>query len=225
LAISARRQVGFRLYLITDRKLVRSGNLYGACEQVLAALSDHRGAIAIQLREKDLEGRALYELALRMRELCARYDAPFIVNDRIDVAIACGANGVHLPADSFTPNEARSLVGESRLIGVSTHRSAEVAQAASAGADFVVYGPVFKPLSKPAGYGAARGAEGLGAASRAARIPVYALGGITAERVHRLAGTGLAGAAAIGAVLGAESPGVAARAILAATEHVRAAPS
>ncbi|HUY19039.1 MAG TPA: thiamine phosphate synthase [Candidatus Binataceae bacterium] len=217
------RQVKFRLYLITDRKLVRSGNLYEACEQVLAAPADRPGAIAIQLREKDLEGRALYELALRMRELCTRYGAPLLINDRIDVAIACGADGVHLPANSFTPEQARALLGESRLIGVSTHSSAEVAQAASAGADFVVYGPVFQPLSKTAGYGAARGAEGLGAACRAAPIPVYALGGITAERMHRLTGTGLAGAAAIGAVLGAEAPGAAARALLAAVEQVCAA--
>ena len=222
MAISA-REVGFRLYLITDRKTVRSGDLFGACEQALAATSDRPGAIAIQLREKDLAAHALYELALRMRQLCTRYGAPLLVNDRIDVAIACGADGVHLPVDSFSPGQARELIGESRLIGVSTHSDAEVAQAAAGGADFVVYGPVFQPLSKPAAYGPARGGEELAAACRTAPIPLYALGGITAERVQQLGGTGLAGAAAIGAVLGAESPGEAARALLIAIETVMGA--
>jgi len=204
---------------------VRSGDLINVCEQALAAVADRSGAIAIQLREKDLDGRALFELAMPMRKLCGRYGAPLIINDRIDVAIAARADGVHLPAESFSPAEARRLLGESRLIGVSTHSAGEVARAAADGADFAVYGPVFTPLSKPAGYGAARGADSLGAACRAAPIPVYALGGITAERVHQLAGTGLAGAAVIGAVIGAESPGAAARALLAAVERGAGAPA
>jgi thiamine-phosphate pyrophosphorylase len=220
---SIARPVGFRLYLITDRKLPGSGDLIEVCEQALAATSDRPGSIAIQLREKDLDGRALCELALRLRAVCSRYAAPLIINDRIDVALAADADGVHLPASSFSPAEARRLIGESRLIGISTHRTDEVARAASEGADFAVYGPVFKPVSKP-GYGATSGAEGISAACRvAAGLPVYALGGITAERVHRLAGTGLAGAAALGAVIGGKSPGAAARALLDAVEQVMGA--
>ncbi len=221
---SIARPVKFRLYLITDRKLAGSRNLIEVCEQALAATCDRPGSIAIQLREKDLDGRALYELALRLREISSRYAAPLIINDRIDVALAAGADGVHLPASSFSPAEARRLIGESRLVGVSTHRSDEIERAASSGADFAVYGPVFEPISKPE-YGATCGVEGIAAACRvAAGMPVYALGGIKAERVHRLAGAGIAGAAAIGAVIGAESPGAAARALLDAVEQVTGAP-
>src|SRR6185437_7343982 len=111
------------------------------------------------------------------------YGAYLIVNDRADVTLAAAADGVHLPADSIAIADARRLMGPSRLVGVSTHRPAEAADATAAGADFAVFGPVWPPLSKP-GYGPARGAEELAAACRAAvGMPLYALGGITAERV------------------------------------------
>jgi len=140
-----------------------------------------------------------------------------MINDRIDVALAAGADGVHLPADSIAIAEARRLVGPSRFVGVSTHSAAEAADAAAAGADFAVFGPVWPPLSK-SGYGPARGPQSLGAACEAAPgMALYALGGVTAERVAALWGTtGGAGAAfgsaypagvaVIGAVFGADDP-------------------
>lgn len=219
MAADHNREVGFRLYLITDRKLVAPHGLVAACEAALAAVADRPGSIALQLREKDLDGRELFELAVALRALCSRYGAPFLVNDRIDVAIASNADGVHLPAASFSPADARALIGPSRMIGVSTHSPEEVARAAVAGADFAVYGPVFTPISKALNYGAARGVEGLSAACCDAKIPVYALGGITSERMPLLRGSGAAGVAAIGAVLGASSPGLAMRALLDAAER------
>jgi thiamine-phosphate pyrophosphorylase len=179
------------------------------------------GAVAVQLREKDLEGRELYELAGAVRELCSGFGAPLLVNDRIDVALAVKADGAHLPANSFALADARRLLGPSRLIGVSTHSVLEVASAAAAGADFAVFGPVYAPLSKPP-TGAGGGVESLAAASRAGgRMPVYALGGITAERIQEWAGTAAleggghpCGAGVIGAVLGADDPGAATRELL-----------
>lgn len=210
----------FRLYLITDRKLAaRHGGLIAVCEAALgtAAAAGFGGRVALQLREKDLEARELYQLALRLRDLCTRYGAMLTVNDRIDVALAANVDGVHLPADSFDPADARRLLGPSRLIGVSTHEPGEVADAAEAGADFAVFGPVYAPLSKVA-YRPACGVEALGAACRAAAIPVYALGGITAERVREL-GRAPAGVAAIGAVFGVDSPRDATAALLDALAH------
>jgi len=218
-----RRRVPFRLYLITDRNLAaRRGGIVAMAEAALSAASAiaQRGAVALQLREKDMEARPLYELARALRELCSRYGAALLVNDRIDVAIAAGADGVHLPANSFAVADARRLVGATRLIGVSTHAAGEVGAAAAAGADFAVYGPVYEPLSK-ASDGAARGAEELGAACGAAGLPVFALGGITAERIAELGGTPAlseggrpAGVAVIGAVFGADDPAAATRALL-----------
>ena len=146
--------------------------------------------------------------------------------------MASGADGVHLPANSIAVADAQHLVGPSRLVGVSTHSAAEAAEAASAGADFAVFGPVWPPLSKP-GYGSARGAESLGAACRAAaEMPLYALGGVTAERVQRLgapSGTAAAcggdrpaGVAVIGAVFGANDPAAAALALARAVRHALA---
>jgi thiamine-phosphate pyrophosphorylase len=136
-------RVGFRLYLITDRHVVKSGDLFAACEAALSAAP--LGSVALQLREKDLPARELYEMALRLREICTRTGAPLIVNDRVDVAIAVNADGVHLPFDSIGVSMARKLLGPKRLIGVSSHSPPDVSGAAREGADFAVFGPVFDP--------------------------------------------------------------------------------
>ena len=202
----------FSLYLITDRKLAKNG-IVATCEEALAAARDFPGHVALQLREKDLGGRELLELARELRKLCRRYDVPLLINDRIDVAIASDADGVHLPADSFSVADARALMGPGKLIGCSTHRIEEVKAVETSGADFVVFGPVFDPISK-GGYGAAVGIEGLRAASGATSLPVYALGGITSARIREMRDTGAAGVGAVGAVFGADSPGVATRQLL-----------
>ncbi len=132
--------------------------------------------VAVQLREKDLEAGELVVLARQLRTICDRYRARLIVNDRLDVAIAARADGIQLPANSVAVAVARPLIGRSGLVGVSTHADADVIAAARSGADFVVYGPVFDPLSK-GNYTIARGVEGLSAAVGAASIPVFALGG------------------------------------------------
>ncbi len=218
-------KVGFKLYLITDRKLAQAhGGLLIVVDAALAAASaTMRGAraFAVQLREKDLDARELYELACALRMRCSQYGAPLLVNDRVDVAIAAGCDGVHLAGNSISVQDARRLLGPDRLIGVSTHSPGEVGAAARSGADFALFGPVFDPLSKPA-YGPARGADYLGAACRAAgTMPVFALGGITAEHVIELGGAAAlkergrpAGVAVIGAVMGADDPGAATRALI-----------
>jgi thiamine-phosphate pyrophosphorylase len=213
---------GFVLYLITDRKAVRSGDLVSACDAALSAARDGAppGAVALQLREKDLAGRELYELALRMREVCRRAGAPMLVNDRVDVAMAADADGVHLPFSSMGPGAARKLLGPDKLIGVSAHSLPDVMAAGREGADFTVFGPVFPPISKSA-YGPATGTARLTDVCRSARIPVFALGGITPERARALMDEPVvaarpAGVAAIGSILGADSPADAMRAMLAA---------
>ena len=219
-----RPRVHFRLYLITDRRVVRSGDLISACEAALTAAREAAppGTVALQLREKDLPARALYELALRLRPICTRAGAPLLVNDRVDIAIAADADGVHLPADSIGVSMARKLLGPRRLIGVSSHSSPNVAAAAREGADFAVFGPVFDPLSKPATR-SAWGPSGLKAACGAGAIPVFALGGITPDRTRELfASTGLAappaGVASIGAIFAADSPAIATAAMLSALD-------
>lgn len=220
-------KIPFKLYLISDRKLAESrGGLLVVVEAALSAASTTAAgarAIAVQLREKDLPARDLYELACALHAVCASYGAALLVNDRVDVAIAAEVDGVHLAGGSYGAADARALLGPGRLVGISTHAPGEVAIAAREAADFAVFGPVFEPLSK-AGYGPARGAEELvGACGAGGGMPVLALGGITAERVAELGGAAAleersrpAGVAVIGAVMGADNPGAATRALLAA---------
>jgi thiamine-phosphate pyrophosphorylase len=196
------------------------GGLVSSCEAALSAAP--AGAVALQLREKDLPARELYELARRLRVICARVGAPLIVNDRVDVAIAAGADGVHLPFDSIGVSMARRLLGDDRLIGVSSHSPPDVAGSAREGADFAVFGPVFDPLSKPAAR-PSWGVSGLNAACAAGPIPVFALGGMTVERTRELfaapdLGARPAGVASIGAIFGADSPAAAIAAMLSAID-------
>jgi thiamine-phosphate pyrophosphorylase len=176
------------------------------------------GPIAVQLREKDLEAGELYELALALRPICTRFGAPLMVNDRIDVTLAAGADGAHLASTSFDIADARKLLGPSRLIGVSTHRPEEVTVAAANGADFAVFGPVYDPLSKGA-YGPAKGLSALSNAVKAAKgMPLYALGGINQSRAAEIAalapGSRPFGIAVIGAVFGTTTPSAATRDLL-----------
>ncbi len=211
----------FRIYLITDRKLAAgAGGLAAAVKAALegAAELEPPGAVAVQLREKDLEARELYELALALKSVCQRFGAPLLVNDRLDVALAAGADGVHLSSTSFTVPDARTLLGSGRLIGVSTHSVEEVSAAATAGADFAVFGPVYAPLSKGS-YGASKGLDALKAAVRATHgMPLYALGGMNVSRAAEIAELASVerpcGVATIGAVFGSADPAAAVRSLL-----------
>lgn len=220
--MAACTRVGFKLYLITDRRVVKGGNLIAACEDALDAARDVAppGSVALQLREKDLPARELYELALQLKKICVRNRALLLINDRVDVAMSADADGVHLPFDSIGVSMARKLLGPNRLIGVSSHSPPDVSGAAREAADFAVLGPVYDPISKPA-TAPAMGMDIFVAGCAAGAIPVYALGGITPDRAreiisYRESGARPAGVATIGSIFGADSPGDATRAMLAA---------
>ncbi len=198
--------LNFRLYFVTDRKRTADRPLV---DVVHAALDG--GVSAVQLREKDLEGRELYELAEQLRELTARYHASLLINDRIDIATATEADGVHLGQSSFPVAEARQLLGPEKLIGVSTHSQQEIV--ASEGADFIIFGPVYYTPSKAA-YGEPQGLNQLREAVRQSTVPVFAIGGIKEERVAEVLETGAFGIAAISAISAASEPVQAARALL-----------
>jgi len=208
--------ISFKLYLVTDRRVVKSGDLVGACAAALEVAP--AGSVALQLREKDLEGGDLFRLALGLREICTRLGAPLLINERVDVALAANADGVHLPFDSIGATMARKLLGPGRLIGVSTHSAPDVASAAREGAaDFAVFGPMYESISKP-GYRPRDGATDGREVWRAGHIPTFAIGGITPERARLLLSTSESptGVAAIGSILGADSPADATRAMLSA---------
>jgi thiamine-phosphate pyrophosphorylase len=173
------------------------------------------GVDTVQLRDRHVAGAALLSAARALRALTERHGAALLVNDRIDVAIAAAADGVHLPAASFPIAVARRLLGPGAWIGRSTHSPAEAAAAATAGADYVVLGPIFATPSKQA-YGAPLGIAALAAARIS--CPLIAIGGITAPQVAEVHAAGAHGIAVIRAILDAPDPGAATRALRAALD-------
>ena len=159
----------------------------------VAARAAAAGATMIQVRAKTLDTREL--VALVQDVVAAARSVPVLVNARADVALACGAQGVHLPSDGLAAGVVRSIVPAGFLIGVSCHVLEELGRAEGEGADFAVYGPVFATASHP---GAAPvGLEALATAARAMRIPIYALGGITEDNAALCITAGAVGIAGI----------------------------
>lgn len=198
----------FNLYLITDRKQVCRASLAEAVEEALKG-----GIKAVQLREKDLSGRDLYETAMAMRDLTSRYGAKLIINDRADIALAVDADGVHLGGGSLPVRAARRLLGGRKLIGVSCHDRASALEAEENGADFITFGPVYYTPSKAA-YGEPVGIEALKETAGLLRIPVFALGGVKKENIREVMAAGARGIALISAVIAARDPRLAARELL-----------
>jgi thiamine-phosphate pyrophosphorylase len=200
-------QLGFRLYLITDRAASPRPPVE-VVEECLGA-----GLRAVQLREKDLEVRALLALATPLRELTRHHGARLLINDRADVAMAVAADGVQRTHASLPVAALRGITPPGFLIGASAHSTAEASEAAAQGADFVVFGPVYDTPSKRR-YGPPQGLAALEAAAAATARPVVAVGGITPARVPEVLATGATGVAVIGAIYAAPRPGDATKAFL-----------
>jgi len=200
-------RVDFRLYLITNRKLIPNPQaLIPAVREALKA-----GVRAVQLREKDLGTRELLDMAYKMRELTREYNAKLFINDRVDIALAVEADGVHLGQSSIPPHAVRKAVNASRithhasrfLIGVSTHSIKEAKEAEKGGADFITLGPVYKTSSKLK-YGQPLGADVIRKAKTEISIPVFAIGGIKEDKVKEVMDAGTDGIALISGILGSE---------------------
>ena len=200
-------QLGFSLYLITDRAAA-SRPPADVVEECLAA-----GLRAVQLREKDLEARDLLTLADTLREATQRHGARLIVNDRADVALAASADGVQRTHSSLPVSALRGFTPPGFLVGASVHSEAEARDAAAQGADFIVFGPVYDTASKRR-YGPPQGLAALEAVTHAVNRPVLAVGGLTPERVPEVLAAGAAGVAVIGAIYAAARPADATKAFL-----------
>jgi thiamine-phosphate pyrophosphorylase len=192
------RMVDFKLYLITSRMLCYPAPL----EKIVREACD-AGIRAVQLREKDLSGKALYEEACTLRETTKRNGANLLVNDRLDIALATDADGIHCPENGLPISTARRLCPD-KTIGASVHSLESAAEARNDGAHFIVFGPIFPTPSKAA-YGPPQGLDALSTVCRQTGIPVFAVGGVSPENALLCLENGAAGVAVVSAVMSAEN--------------------
>ena len=185
-----------RLYAVTDRAWVGRQTL---CQQVEAALQG--GVTCVQLREKHLDRDAFLAEAKQICALCRRYGVPFIVNDDLDIALACGADGIHVGQDDMPAAEVRRRAGRRLIVGVSAHTPEEARLAEAAGADYLGAGAVFGSATKTDA--SLLTPAGLQAVCAAVHIPVVAIGGVNARNILQLQGSGAAGAAVVSGIFGA----------------------
>ena len=189
-----------RLYLLTDRHHTLQRPLSSVLTQAVEA-----GVRMVQIREKDLGTRDLISLSRRLLPLVKQHQGTVLLNDRIDLVIALGADGVHLRSDSLPVSVARRLLGPGHLIGISTHSVEEARIAEGEGADLIVLGPIFDTPSKRS-YGPPLGVQILHEACRTIRLPIFAIGGITATRIPEVLSSGAYGVAVISSIL--QSPSI-----------------
>ena len=188
------------LYLITDRHQTGGRPLSD-----VVRLSLEGGVRSVQLREKDLSSAELYRLAIEMRRLTRDFAARLILNDRLDIALAVEADGVHLGVNSLPVAAARRVLGPDKIIGYSAHTVDEALCAQTEGADFVTFGPVYRTPSKVA-YGEPCGVKKLEEAAALLEIPAIALGGISPANITEALSAGIHGIAVISAILTAVDP-------------------
>lgn len=181
------------LYAVTDRHWLNGETLYSQVEKALKG-----GATFVQLREKELDEEHFLEEAIQIKELCGRYQAPFVINDNVEIAASVGADGVHVGQDDMEAGDVRAKLGPDKIIGVSVHTVEEALRAEARGADYLGVGAVFPTGSKDDVDVIDH--ELMREICEAVKIPVIAIGGISRENVQKLRGNGLCGIAVISAI-------------------------
>ena len=207
---------GYRLYLVTDAALSRGRPVRQIVRAALAG-----GVTVVQYRDKAAATRVMIEEALALRALCRASGASFIVNDRVDVALAVDADGVHVGQDDMPAAMARRLIGPGRILGVSAGSPEEARRAEADGASYVGASPIFETPTKPDAP-TAMGVEGLRRLAAMVSIPVVAIGGINRANAAAMIQAGAAGVAVVSAIMAADNAREAAEAIRRAVEAASA---
>lgn len=187
-----------RLYLVTDSEILKGRDFYEEIENALKG-----GVTTVQLREKNCDGREFLEKAIKLREITRKYGAWLIINDRIDIALLCDADGVHVGQSDIPAMEARKILGNDRIIGVSARTIEEAKEAKLQGADYLGVGAIFPTSTKADAKTITM--EQLKAIKESVNIPVIAIGGLTLGRVRLLKQYGIDGYAVISAILKKEN--------------------
>ena len=199
--------ISYRLYLVTDRDLMSSSTLEEGVEQAIQG-----GVTLVQLREKDCSSREFYELGLRVKKITERYNAPLIINDRVDIALAVGAAGVHVGQGDLPCKVVREIVGPDMIVGVSAATLDEAVQAEEDGADYLGVGAMYATATKTDTRPVSM--EELLKIRAAVKIPIVVIGGINKQTLGNFKGTGVNGLAVVSAIVAQPDPEAAARELL-----------
>jgi thiamine-phosphate pyrophosphorylase len=206
--IKAKRLQDKKLYLVTDRSKFETVDSF--LNAVAAALKG--GVQIVQLREKNSTAKEFIQIARKVKELCALYDAIFIINDRVDIAHIVGADGIHLGQDDIDIKSARHLLGKDIIVGISTHCPEQALEAVESGADYIGVGPVYTTPTKPGRQ--AVGLEYVKWVSKNIDIPWFAIGGIDLSNIDQVIAAGASKIAVVRAIMNTDNPEKAAQAFL-----------
>ena len=188
------RKIDYTLYLVTDQQLMSTENLETAVEKAIEG-----GVTMVQLREKSSSARRFYEQAIRIRKITERYKVPLIVNDRIDIALAIGANGIHIGQSDIPALVARKIIGKDMLLGVSVSTVREALQAKQDGADYLGVGAMFPTGTKEEAQAVSM--EELRHIRQSVPLPIVAIGGINKKNIAAFQGIGVDGLAVVSAII------------------------
>jgi len=202
------KNIDYSLYLVTDRPLCLGKDLVDVVKAAVAG-----GVTMIQLREKDASTREFLAVGLKIKKILAGTDVPLIVNDRVDIALALEAEGVHLGNHDMPYEKARKILGEDRIIGFSAESVEDAVHASRLGVDYIGVSPVYTTPTKPE-LETGLGLEGLREIRSVTRLPLVAIGGMNASNCREAIESGADGVAVVSAVCSATDPGRAARALI-----------
>lgn len=200
--------VDYSLYLVTDRSILKGRDLFQAVEEAIAG-----GVTLVQLREKNISSLDFYTIALKMKELVNSYNVPLIINDRLDIALAVDADGLHVGQEDLPPAVARKLLGPEKILGYSVGNPEQARRGERDGADYLGAGTVF-PTGSKADTGEPIGPEGLRAIKQAVAIPVVGIGGIGISNLEEVKAAGADGISLISAILGSNDIEAASRQLI-----------
>lgn len=192
-------KIDWRLCLVADAEAAGEKDILSIIKEAVEG-----GVTLIQLRSKNLNAREFLEISLRASDLLKRKNIPLIINDRVDIALACQASGVHLGQQDLPLTYARKILGKSRMIGISVNTEDEAVNAEQGGVDYLGVGPIFSTLSKK-DLRPLLGPEGLRVIRQKVKIPILAIGGISATNAREVMEAGASGIAVISAIMGADN--------------------
>lgn len=190
--------VDYALYLVTDRGILKGRDIFKAVEEAILG-----GVTLVQLREKDVSSLDFYNIAMKMKKITKHYNVPFIINDRLDIALAVDADGLHIGQEDLPLVVARKLLGKEKILGYSVSNIEEAVYGEKNGADYLGAGTVF-PTGSKSDVGNPIGIDGLKGIKQSVSIPIVGIGGISASNLQGVKSSGVDGISVISAILGKE---------------------